>query len=858
MNLKKSLVLAALLLFATLANAQNDVFCPFAGVWERNDKSGFAFDYSEQGKPRCRMVIDGVDDTAFDIAVVDNHVFIDFPRGKEYRSGDTVAKHLLYIGTLNEDYMEMECIELEEIHSPVEYEVLVNDDSKTYLFHRTQKKTCPPPIIPKFENDTICYPESEALIYFVEAFDLFNRNDTLSHLEAKYKFKRAIAKADDLLQKEGAEYDYRLIKGLSYYYLMFLEQTDSAKKECAQKTIFFMPGKKILMPEILIAKTGYYELIEKEDFVQYFFGLCDIIREWELMDSLDERSRDLLKSTLGSRADCFTKIKKIDFRDEDLKRALSIEGGELSRNPNIDSSCYIGLSYDYAVRGGMAQDSGYLEEAKELYRKSLSYFDQARIMKLDSAAQAWSLYPMVCAYKELYGEFEPLPIELEFVTDSIVDFCYKNSSGLSFMDEWFAGITMQRLLEQNRYDSLFAFYDNIKNNFRFDTYVNYVHLAALASLNYVVEDLDALARMSRAIKGEEEWFDKEIRYLTGRLSMDNGDFDRAYDDLLGNERIVSDTTLHLPIFLAFLLDEKADTPEFGIEMCDSLLALGIDSSSILCYRGVFFLRNSKINKSNRLRLANEDFRNSIAIMNRQGDISGMPYAYFWLGMIDSALYWTNQLLAGNDTTFAYFCAADIHSLLGNYDLARSYVKQTLELYNTPYIRSVLLYDADLHPIKDYVKTLCDEYAKDDTLTVRHLRFRTQTTEIPCWFSPEGSLYISCEIGGITIDSMKVDNGADDFIISRQLANKLAAEGKVKPLGYYQNNAANGSIMNNKYIILSSITLGTITLRNVVAAIADDNSKIPFLLGQSVLANFIMEVNPFKAQITLTKLDEIRE
>ena len=84
----------------------------------------------------------------------------------------------------------------------------------------------------------------------------------------------------------------------------------------------------------------------------------------------------------------------------------------------------------------------------------------------------------------------------------------------------------------------------------------------------------------------------------------------------------------------------------------------------------------------------------------------------------------------------------------------------------------------------------------------------------------------------------LDSGASDVSIPEPLANALRNAGKLADsdiLGSQRHVLANGSIVTAKTFILRSIQVGSVTLIDVKASIAQGNA-IP-LLGQSFLQRF---------------------
>jgi clan AA aspartic protease (TIGR02281 family) len=102
----------------------------------------------------------------------------------------------------------------------------------------------------------------------------------------------------------------------------------------------------------------------------------------------------------------------------------------------------------------------------------------------------------------------------------------------------------------------------------------------------------------------------------------------------------------------------------------------------------------------------------------------------------------------------------------------------------------------------------------------------------------GVLTVPVKLNGAIAANFVLDSGASDVSIPEPLANALRKAGKLADsdiLGSEPHMLANGSIVAAKTFTLRSIQVGSVTVMNVRASIAQGNA-VP-LLGQSFLRQF---------------------
>lgn len=105
-------------------------------------------------------------------------------------------------------------------------------------------------------------------------------------------------------------------------------------------------------------------------------------------------------------------------------------------------------------------------------------------------------------------------------------------------------------------------------------------------------------------------------------------------------------------------------------------------------------------------------------------------------------------------------------------------------------------------------------------------------------SENGVYYIPARINGQELEFI-FDTGASSVLISQLEVTLLYKQGKLTDedvLGEVQSQIADGSVVNNTAIILRSVEVAGVELKDVQALVSD-NVQAPLLLGQSVMSQF---------------------
>lgn len=693
---------------------------------------------------------------------------------------------------------------------------------------------------------------------------------------AKFYYNKALQSA---LKNKGSKKnsDDELLAGYSANHLMVLEDSLIKKRQYADLALQYLPDTCVIVRSF--AK-GWKVVCDFQlsrnyrDFFHSFKESSEFINEYDDLENSvkdDPAMKDVFSRLLGIR-NCFfiNYFNDIGLCLTDMRRFKDVDSNNIWK-----SGMYVLLSEEYGKLGLDADTASDLpldsnSMARFYYEKTLEYFDSAKVEAITiNDVGLFSLVDNAC---ERLGVVRS---SLEGWNDTLNVFYYQHPDNLSHISSNEVVHVMSFLLNNGRTDEALSFYDKIKGNLRFNGIVNLLFFDALVEKGFAGDEVSSAIRLSNSVKrqkGEEDSiFDTLFQnnlYLSAAINIENNDYDAAYNDLM-KLKLEYDTA-HLFIIRLFMMGKKEGNRQ-TYEYCDYLIRNNQvhDTllSTLLYYRGWFAelwaqeMENGP-DKDSLLAKSFSDYNTAISI----DDSLKLPYVFFRLGQKEKALRIVEYNLhrEGGPNEYDYMTAADIYCMIGDTCKAKECIKRSLEINHDPFIRTwAKELDTELDPIKDYVTAIVDQYAKEDTSISRYktLKFDTLRTVIPFVVSETGSMYVSCQINGLDIEQeAKIDNGADFVQISKELLCDMYGSGMFSHdsyLGETPMTTADGSSHQMKCVMLRTLKLGDIILHNVEAVVSE-NEEAPLLLGQSVLSNFIMEINPFKAQITLTKLDEIRE
>ena len=116
--------------------------------------------------------------------------------------------------------------------------------------------------------------------------------------------------------------------------------------------------------------------------------------------------------------------------------------------------------------------------------------------------------------------------------------------------------------------------------------------------------------------------------------------------------------------------------------------------------------------------------------------------------------------------------------------------------------------------------------------------RQAATEVPLRRDLHGMWTLPATLNATTTLRFTLDSGATNVVIPRRVAAKMMLDGSLTQADFVGNGSAtlaDGSRIPNKHVILRTITVGGVTVRNVVCSVGPEGSSL--LLGESWLHKF---------------------
>lgn len=131
----------------------------------------------------------------------------------------------------------------------------------------------------------------------------------------------------------------------------------------------------------------------------------------------------------------------------------------------------------------------------------------------------------------------------------------------------------------------------------------------------------------------------------------------------------------------------------------------------------------------------------------------------------------------------------------------------------------------------------DPFAVNDKKVVTVTKSNTSKSNIVKLNENNGVYTLSVKFGTIT-EIFVLDSGASEINISNTLENKLIKNGIIRKEDYLPDalyKIADGSIINQRRVVIKNLSVGEFNLKNISAAIGKENT--PLLLGRNFLGIF---------------------
>lgn len=871
----KAIILFILLVVSTISVAQVHNSSSFAGKWVSQEKYTLTIHFSDN---QSQCVLSGR--STDDIAIANNKIYINFKVGQKIDGCVTIDTIGICIGSIEEDVntLRLTLRYFVKIHSQWRNEFKPVGVENIIIFHKNKMKD-------SSHNKVISKKSGSERDWHIQdttckAFKYLQRGIHYSqqkwYLFANTSYEFAIDLANE---KSLSESDRHIITGQAYYERLKLIADGKIQDwkliadvkirapidtmRVAKEVLNHLPQNDVFFTErtyanMYLIEDGFNTFDSVDNWFSYFAFLSDVINKYESRNSLRDIDSINLQNALNFRSGYFiTCIRDTLSGIDDLERAL-----EVAQDSQWDSAFRIRLSNLYCELASSSEPDTIKDsptgKALDYYKKSKEHFEKAQVRDI-TALGFFDSQPLYAYYR-----LDKDTVKLNVRNSIITDFCYKNPDWISPLHANFASLTTAVLLNRSSYDSLYTFYDSIRNRFVFDHDILDNYLVGLICDGYSFDDVKKVGKRLSAM-GEDG------KAHSARVKWFMGDFDGMFEDLLNNEKVFDS-----------IYDMAGEAFSYGIiasmageklgykkaqQYCYGWAFAGIDTSTMLCYSGIYKLKyaeektDEKIQRKLRT-LAEEDLRTVIAYENSHKETLNTPYAYYWLGRKDSAIYWTEKMLQGKDLIAAYSVAADIYCLLEDYPLAKSYIDCYVEYADSifkPYLIWSLKYNDNLKPIRGYVDSLCAQLDSVEASShSKRILFDTTTTTMTCRFNKGGSVYLPCKFGQVADTMLLFDPGAQYLQITKKFACELMEKdtNAIRYICIETLSPSNNDSIEQEMVIIDSITLGdTTTLYNVVATIAED-PQAPMLLGMSVLGAFDIELSIRESKITFKYIKEI--
>lgn len=131
----------------------------------------------------------------------------------------------------------------------------------------------------------------------------------------------------------------------------------------------------------------------------------------------------------------------------------------------------------------------------------------------------------------------------------------------------------------------------------------------------------------------------------------------------------------------------------------------------------------------------------------------------------------------------------------------------------------------------------DPFAVSDKKVVTVTRSNTSKSNLIKLNENNGVYTLSVKFGAIT-KIFVLDSGASEITISNTLENELIKNGIIKKEDYLPDalyKIADGSIINQRRVVIKNLSVGEFKLKNISASIGNENT--PLLLGRNFLGIF---------------------
>lgn len=276
-------------------------------------------------------------------------------------------------------------------------------------------------------------------------------------------------------------------------------------------------------------------------------------------------------------------------------------------------------------------------------------------------------------------------------------------------------------------------------------------------------------------------------------------------------------------------------------------------------------RGQLLLKMGRKESARSDFQKVIELeMEIKPSLNRKQFAYFYLGNTVEAETHNKKILAIYPSKRNFYNASCLYSLMNKKNEAIAFLEKSFEMGYRDF--NHINIDDDMDNIRNseefialintwkskFDAELAEDIAKD-SVVLKNEVIETKVVTINLKKISGGLHEIACIVNGIPLNFI-YDSGASTVTISSIEAKFMMKNGQIKDadiVGKRNYTMASGEIAEGTQIILRSIKIGELELKNIQATVMP-HQKAPLLLGQSALSKLgKIEIDNTNSTMTIT-------
>lgn len=491
----------------------------------------------------------------------------------------------------------------------------------------------------------------------------------------------------------------------------------------------------------------------------------------------------------------------------------------------------------------------------EIYADRAQHYYESANIGIDKLERIEDCY--LAYYCRFYN---PTIINGDQIVNDAIEYITKHQYKLYLENVICAYLVMDYLFDNEQYEKALDFYDSICSNFQTDLILKEYQLMCYMYLGYQGEEVTAMAKCLSKVN-------KSASPLTTGFLLNAGEFRKGLDSIKYDKNIKW-TASYLEFDSSEFYYYKAFSCYYGKDYTSAITYSNksdtVANTDVLLLRGICYDKKADAEKRDKerdvfKRKAEKDYRNVVEIEKKRDTIISTPYAYAMMGQMDKAIETAQAMLArssdSQELSDNYYAMAEIYCLAGKKKAAKTCIKKSLEIEHDPMTLNMVNDAPFLSPIKKTVIRLVRKYSAENNVTMKVLKKEVADSTVIDYRSIAGIFEVVCEVNGIPV-KMIFDTGAWGVLISDALAKQMEKKGTLTEddfLGYGESVVADGRVVPAKIVRIRELKLGDIVMHDVHAIIVEGIDEDGMLLGQTVLSNFILEINPQEYSVKLKKI-----